>query len=42
MTKDQASARLQELKNDKDWMKRYMAGDTQAKREFVSLTTIIG
>ena len=37
----QAKARYTELKADKAWSERLMAGDTAAKREFESLMTII-
>lgn len=41
LTKDMALARVGELKADKQWVTKYLAGDAQAKREMQSLMTII-
>ena len=41
LTKEQAAARLDELKRDEDWTKRLMAGDVQTNREFENLTRIM-
>ena len=41
MSKDMAVARVQELKRDTEWAKRYMNGDAEAKREMVALNQII-
>jgi hypothetical protein len=41
MTREQASARLVEVKADKDFVKRYMAGGTAEKREMESLHRLI-
>lgn len=40
-SRDQANARLTELKQDKAWVKRYNDGDTLAKREMHDLMVII-
>ncbi len=38
MSKEQASARLAELRSDKDWGKRFFAGDVRCRQEFDALT----
>jgi hypothetical protein len=40
MTRDQAAARLSELKADKSWVVKFNDGDTAANREFNNLTTL--
>lgn len=41
MTKEQAQAKITELKADKEWIKRWNAGGAAEKREFDALTTLI-
>lgn len=41
MTVEEAKARVIDLKADQAWVKRYLAGDAQAKREMTALSTII-
>lgn len=40
LTKEEAGLRLKELREDKEWGKRYFAGDVNAKREFENLTAV--
>lgn len=40
MTRNQAVARLNDLKTDKDWGKRLLSGDKVAKQEFEDLTRL--
>ena len=40
MTKDEASAKLESLRNDSEWFKRYTSGDPVAAKEFNDLTRI--
>lgn len=41
MTLEQAEARKVELKNDKGWVTKFLAGDVTARREMAALDTII-
>lgn len=41
MTPEQATARLQELGRDQDWVRRRQSGDAAAMKEFVDLTTLM-
>ncbi len=41
MTREQASARVSELKADKAWVAKYLDGDAACAREMTSLNTII-
>lgn len=41
MSKEQAQARINELKADKDWVGRWMKGGSAEKREFDNLTRLI-
>jgi hypothetical protein len=41
MTKDSAKARLDELKADKGWTTKLLAGDIATKREWENLTVLI-
>jgi hypothetical protein len=40
ITKEQASARLVELRSDQGWLTKFHAGDTACKQEFENLTAI--
>jgi hypothetical protein len=42
MSKEQAQARLVELRTDTAWLTRFSAGDVQANQEFNNLTEIVG
>lgn len=41
MSREQAVARKAELKNDKDWVSKYLAGGAEQKREMAALDAII-
>lgn len=41
MTREQATSRVKDLKNDKAWVARYLNGDTAAIREMTELNTMI-
>jgi len=40
MTKDEAAAKLESLRNDSEWFKRYQSGNPEAMKEFNDLTRI--
>jgi hypothetical protein len=41
VTKEQAIHKMTQLKTDKEWTKRYLNGDAEAKREFAALTRVM-